>query len=437
MLRGISYSENNIPIILNDAQHSLLETDVEAQSEPEQEIFSHIQSNKRGGVRTTLKSLIEKFEKKPYGWPYAAILCNLATLCARGKVEVRANSNILEDSELERALSNTREQGNIVLEPQLDFTAAQVRTLKTFYADFFDKPVKATEAKSLGKETVSAFQGLLNDLNPLISQATQFPFLNNLVPAKQTVEEVAGKPYTWYLTELAQQSEDLLDLKEDVLDPIRKFMSGSQKDIYLNARELLQQQASNFSYIDDNEASQIQVFLDDPNCFKGNKILQIKSLTESLQSQIKTQLAQETKEATSRFITMQEKIKSMDEFNMLTKEQQIQLTSPFEQQISNIENEKLIAVIRETLRRFEENEYQRLLAKMVDMANPPPQPETTATKDQVADDLKPQTEYILNKKININFSKAWIASEEDLEQYINKLREAYLKEIRAGKRINI
>lgn len=437
MLRGISYSENNIPIILNDAQHSLLETDVEAQSEPEQEIFSHIQSNKRGGVRTTLKSLIEKFEKKPYGWPYAAILCNLATLCARGKIEVRANSNILEDSELERALTNTREQGNIVLEPQLDFTAAQVRTLKTFYADFFDKPVKATEAKSLGKETVSAFQDLLNDLNPLISQATQFPFLNNLVPAKQTVEEVTGKPYTWYLTELAQQSEDLLDLKEDVLDPIRKFMSGSQKDIYLNARELLQQQASNFSYINDNEASQIQVFLDDPNCFKGNKILQIKSLTETLQSQIKTQLDQEIKEATSRFITMQEKIKSMDEFNKLTKEQQTQLTSPFEQQISNIENEKLIAVIRETLRRFEENEYQRLLAKMVDMANPPPQPETTATKDQVADDSKPPTEYILNKKININFSKAWIASEEDLEQYINKLREAYLKEIRAGKRINI
>jgi hypothetical protein len=31
-------------------------------------------------VRTTVKSLIERFERKNYGWYYAAILCNLALL---------------------------------------------------------------------------------------------------------------------------------------------------------------------------------------------------------------------------------------------------------------------------------------------------------------------------------------------------------------------
>lgn len=53
---------------------------------PEQELLAFIQGNVRGGVRTTVKSLIERFERKNYGWYYAAILCNLALLCARGKV---------------------------------------------------------------------------------------------------------------------------------------------------------------------------------------------------------------------------------------------------------------------------------------------------------------------------------------------------------------
>jgi hypothetical protein len=87
MLRGIPYTENDIAKHLRDAQKGL--SDDIALSEAEQEMMAFIQSNNRGGVRTTLKSLVEKFERKPNGWYYAAILCILAKLCARGKVEMR------------------------------------------------------------------------------------------------------------------------------------------------------------------------------------------------------------------------------------------------------------------------------------------------------------------------------------------------------------
>ena len=61
-------------------------------AESEQELLAFIQSAiNRSGVRTTLKTLLEKFERKPYGWNYASVLCTLANLCARGKVEVRAD----------------------------------------------------------------------------------------------------------------------------------------------------------------------------------------------------------------------------------------------------------------------------------------------------------------------------------------------------------
>ena len=138
MLRGITYTENDVAKCLKYSEDGLFGNDTTSLAESEQELLAFIQTNNRGGVRTTLKSLLEKFERKPYGWYYAAILCTLANLCARGKVAVKTDSNILEEDELERALRNTHGHGNIVLEPQIDFTASQVRNLKEFYEDFFD-----------------------------------------------------------------------------------------------------------------------------------------------------------------------------------------------------------------------------------------------------------------------------------------------------------
>src|SRR5690606_35635363 len=126
MLRGIEYKEDNIKTILATRQ----EGDIYHLTEAEQELFAFIQSNNRGGVRTTLKNLLEKFERKPYGWHHAALLCTLAMLSARGKVEVQIDGNLLEDDTMERALRNTHVHGHVVLEPQVEFTASQVRVLK-------------------------------------------------------------------------------------------------------------------------------------------------------------------------------------------------------------------------------------------------------------------------------------------------------------------
>lgn len=90
MLRDIQYRESDIPDIIKKAGQGILGDDTQL-PEPQQEMFSYIQSNRRGGVRTTVKSLLEKFESKPYGWSYAAVLCNLAYLCANSKVEVRSD----------------------------------------------------------------------------------------------------------------------------------------------------------------------------------------------------------------------------------------------------------------------------------------------------------------------------------------------------------
>lgn len=436
MLRGITYTENDIARHLKHAQDGLYGNDVTSLAESEQEVLAFIQSNNRSGIRTTLKKLLDKFEHKPYGWHYPAILCMLANLCARGKVEVRTDGNLLEDDDLERALRNTHGHGNVVLEPQIEFTASQVRGLKEFYEDFFDSPPRASEAKVLGKDTNVAIQEMIHQLEPLASQSSQYPFLKTLTQVLGKLKELSGKPYTWYLTELLKQKDELLDLKENIIDPVRKFMSGAQKDIYDNAREFVQAQEPNVTYIEGDESAQVIEMLTAPGCFKGDCMQQVKHLIYVLEEKVSTQIKEEITKARDAVSVLKDRLCGMAEFTVLSQDKKEQITKPFNDFVQSLERQTLIAVIRDTTRCFEESDYQRLLSKMTSwpQAIPELKPSGQNAQTRTPD---PHIQYIPSRSIQVLFDKAWLADESDVERYLEAMREALLVEIRSGKRIQI
>jgi len=434
MLRGIQYKEEQVATLLQDSQGTLEGLDVASLSEGEQETLSIIQSNARGGVRSTLKSLIEKFERKPYGWPYAAILCTLAKLCARGKVEVRSDGNILENSEIERALRNTHGQANVVLEPQIEFTAGEIRQLKEFYEDFFDAPPRSSEAKALGKEVSDGLKEKIEALVPMAARTAEYPFLSALNPALEILKETAKKPYTWYLTELASEEDALLELKEGTLDPVIRFMNGPQKAVYDDARALVQGQFPNFAYIEGEEPQQIHTTLADPECFKGNRIQQLKTLVDTVSVKIKKTLAGETATAQAGLTAMRERLESMDEYAKINDDQKAVLGKAFEGCGQTIKDSDLVAVIRDTFRQFEETIYNSLLAQMCHWAMPPKTDEGNKGGGQVAET---PPAYIPARTISVPFGKAWLADEADIEEYLAAMRKAYMDAVNDGKRIQV
>lgn len=430
MLPGVAYTENDIGKYLKHSQKGLFGNDGTTLSEPEKEQLAFIQSNKQVGVRTTLKSLLERFERKPYGWYYAAILCTLAKLCARSKIEVRSDGNLLEDDDLERALRNTHAHSNVVLEPQVEFTASQVRALKEFFEEFFDTPPGASEAKALGKETGERLNERMHKLDVLVTQqCSQYPFLNALTPVLAQLKKVVGKPYVWYLTELRQHEDALLDMKENIIVPIHKFMEGSQRSIFDNARKFVQTQEPNFAYLDSGETAQVIAILTDPECFKSNRMQQVKTQVENLEKKATAQIEVEIAEAKRTVAALQDRLCGMAEFSALTSEQQEQIVRRFSDFNSTLEQQKLIAVIRDNLRRFEENEYQQLLA----LLSAPQKPEASPGGQT----KKNHCQIISIHSLKVPFKAAWLADEKEVEQYLNALREALLEEIKSGKRVQV
>lgn len=445
MLRGVAYTEHDIAKSLIHMKGSLTGIDSPL-TEAETEMLGFINTNSRSGVRTTLKILLEHFERKPYGWYFAAILCNLAKLCGRGKVEIRSDGSLVEDANLERALRNTQAHANLVLEPQIEFTASQARALREFYEDFFGEPPAAKEAKAIAKQTSDSLANLAKDIEGRLKvQAAAYPFNDKLASVEASLKQAMGKPYDWYLTEFAKHQEALLAAKESVLEPMRKFMEGPQHEIYDNARKFLEEQKSNLAYVKAQEIELAKSILDSTECYKGSQIQQLKAHMESLQQQVQPVLMAEVQKAKSQLAELQKRFCDIPDYAKLAQEQQKRLSQAFENNTLALTNEKLIAAMRDIVRRFEEVQYPDLLSQLTAMTQPvpvpPPQPQSNTSQESPKPSPQPEpvkaVEYVPSRSLSIAFDKAWLADEGDVERYLESMRKALLEEIRQGKRIQI
>ena len=431
MLRGVAYTTGDIAVCLQ-ASAGFLGDDAATFGEAEQEMLAFVQGNQRIGLRTSMQSVVNTFERKPYGWYLAAIQCTAAKLHGRGKVEFTRDSNILEGDDLARALGSTHGYTNLILEPQLDFTAAQVRRLKEFYAEFFDGPPLASEAKALGQETAVALRGLAQSLEQLLDQAGRYPFLAALREPVQRLDARAGKPYTYYLTDLRQQEDELLDLKEGVIDPLRRFLSGPQRGIFDDARQFLNREGPNLSYVDGVEAQEMRVILADPACYQGNAMTRLKSLTDGLRRQVQARVQQERASAGEALEARWQQLAALPEFGALSADLQAVLRQPFDELAQTMEAHTLIAVIRDELRRFEQERYPRLLSDMTDWLEPAPAPEPAGDLG-----IAERIEYVSRHALEVPFSKAWLADERDVDAYLAALKKALMIPIEEGKRVQI
>ena len=446
MLRDISYSESDIGEYLRKAQDSLLGNEATSLTEPEQELLAFIQNNSRSGVRTTVKSLLERFERKNYGWYYAAILCNLALLYARGKVEVRQDSNTLEGDALERSLRNTSAHATLVLEPQVEFSASQVRILKDFFADFFDRPPGSNEARALAQETISALKELEMELADLHRQKTQYPFLSVLDGVLATLKEISGKQIPWFLTDLSRADDTLLDTKEQTIDALRRFMNSPQKAIYDQARQLLEEEEDNFAYVTTAEVDALRALLADSKPWQGNRLQQTRPQLETLQHAIATQLAQEKNTASHNLDELQQRLQNYAGYSHLNDAQKAPFSKAFIEARQSLQGQKRIAMIRDHLRRFEDDQYPQLLLKLEQLAQPAnPLPAYAPTQPAAGNAPEPVTppswvaepRIVPARSIRVSYPRPWLANEAELDDYLQKQREAWLKEIQAGNRVQI
>jgi len=129
----------------------------------------------------------------------------------------------------------------------------------------------------------------------------------------------------------------------------------------------------------------------------------------------------------------------MNEFSELSENNQKEILKPFDIINTSVKEQSLIAVIRDMIRRFEEDDYKRLLDKMCSFL------EQNVDIPNVSEDssgykvTKPLSELKVEniKSIQVPFDKSWLADKTDIDNYLSAMKKILMKEIEAGKRIQI
>lgn len=438
MLRGVTYTEAEIGKAASAKGGLFGGDDAGGMSEPEQEILNYVQAQARIGVSASVKTLIDRFGTKPYGWPSVATLCIAAGLTAKGKLEARSDSTVLEGDELAKALRNSHVLGNILLTPQTEYTAGQQRAAKDLYRELFGTPAGGTDARSLGTEWAAAIRDLDRDLDRLLGQRTQYPFMEALVPLRDTVAAMLDKQPGWYMTEPAKQEDMLLDAKEDVLDKIRSFMAGPQRAIYDDALAFLTSQDANLAYIDPDASARIRAVLDDPACFKGTAIQDLKSDLLSLKEKVDLKVLDERKSVSEAIDDVRQKIVSTDEFQGLSDEDQTKIQTRMDRHGDGLAQVSGIAVLRDRANGVRRSLLPEMLSEIAALARPVvPVADDGGTGDGETRQAPVQTpvSYVNASEIRNGYSQPYIADEADLDRYLEELKKTLLVELRAGKKV--
>lgn len=428
MLDGRQYDQKQISGYINK-DDGLFAGDTATMTEPEQAIESFIILQQNQGQRVTVHELITRFEKKPYGWYFDAIVCILAKLYARGRVEVKRDGKPLEGNDLAEALLNTRQHGNLLLGMEKDFTTSQIRNLREFYTEFFNVPISGDDGKSLGMETKEKLRETLADLQGLLDQRDRYPFMQDLDDIVAEIKHIIGKPYDWFLTDF-ESREELLIAREDTISPIRSFMNGGQRDVYDTAHNFLRDNQNNFAYVGFDEADELRKMLNDPRCYRGDNMRFVKERMDELAIMLETALEQAKNDAVDKVRALQSKLEATDNYKKLKSNHQDAVSDEFSGRVDVISEQITIPMVNEAANTFERSNYNIIVRQIAKWLEPDDIGKT-------GDDEAPEPEYISRNTIQPTFTKAWLEDDSDVDAYMDELKKAYLQAIREGKRIQI
>ncbi|MHA7126977.1 BREX system P-loop protein BrxC [Janibacter indicus] len=419
LLGGKVYPEQQVADAVQNDQGLFNAGSLSALSSPGTEMESWIISQTNLGEQVTVKKIVDRFESKPYGWDLGSIEVVLGWLVGNGKVALAIDASPVVRTEAAPIIRNTGKQPHTVVAPQKAYDATKVAKFKTFCTNFFDEgavPSDSTELARFGKDKLAAKR---DELNALVS-SSRYPFVGQLSAVVSLLDQVVGKPVDWYLSDF-DKADELIEAKEDLVDPIKSFLNGQQAKIFDEADALLKANTGNLGYLPAGSTDTVEALLADPNAFRGNKMNQLKVAVDALRGLIESKVSESRAAVRSR---IESKLASLLEepiYISATAEAQKSVTRRVDIVFASLDGERLVAVMEQTGAHFVSTTYPALVDELAKSANP-----SVPVKPSVA-----------LSAIKVPSGPAFIQSETDLDLYLTALRAALVETLNDGKRITL
>ncbi|MCI1746855.1 MAG: BREX system P-loop protein BrxC [Acidipropionibacterium sp.] len=424
LLGGCTYTEQQVAGFANPDSGMIDDPTLSKLSTPGEEVLSFVLQRGRLGEQSTVNTIVDHFQAKPYGWDLPSIEAVVAWLVGASKVTLNIDSNTLKRSEVATILRNTQKHSHAIVAPQKDFDPRKVTAFRSFCTDFFDDPTIPKDPLELARFGSSKLYATLNELKALTT-SSKYPFITQLNEPISLLEQVVGQKDEWYLTDFPS-GDVLLDAKGDVVDPIIAFLHGGQRAIYDEAVALLAQNASNLNYLPEGCDVEIEHILDDPAAFRGNKMTKLKAATIELKAEIDDVLSTTRMKASQVIIVRRDDLHDnriyldAPDYTRRSVDQQIQ------NRLARLDSEQQIAVVNEIAHTFEETAYPQILDELA-----------AAATDLPVNPEPPARQTVSIKTIRPTGVTGLLDTESDVDRYLGALRDALVGALSEGKRITL
>ena len=432
LLGGVTYSEQQVASAANPDSGLFDAGTVSKLSAPADEVLSFVIRKENLGEQVTVKTIVDNFQTKPYGWDLPSIEVLIGFLVGSSKVTLTVDGNVLKRSEVAATLRNTQKHPHAVVARQKTFDERKVVAFRKFCTDFFDEAITPKDPLELARHGADKLKGKRDELKATAA-GSKYAFVAQLSTPIDLLDEVAGKPDDWYLTDF-HLGDDLLDAKENLIDPIQAFLNGPQRVIYDDAATLLTTHSSNLGYLPAGSDETVRNALVDPNAFRGNRMAQLKQAADDLRAQIDAMVTENATAVVAAITAKRTELQGGTDFQNATPEAQQAALAAIDVRIAAVQQAREISQIREARTTFEITEYPKLLDQLAASAQPShpasgeatPGPEPTRTT---------HIKTVSIKSITVSGVPGVLTGRDDVDRYLAALRDTLLATLNDGKRI--
>ena len=423
LLGGKVYLEQQVAGAVQNDQGLFDAGSLSALSSPGTEMESWIISQTNLGEQVTVRKIVDRFESKSYGWDLGSIEVVLGWLVGNGKVALTVDANPIVRTEAAALIRNTGKQQHTVVTPQKTYDQVKVAAFRKFCTDFFDEgavPSDPTELARFGKDKLAAKR---DELNALVS-SSRYPFVGQLSGVVTLLDQVVGKPIDWYLGDF-DKADELIEAKEDLVDPIKSFLNGQQAKIFDEAQALLSGNTGNLSYLPAGSADPVETLLADSNAFRGNKMNQLKAAADTLRGQIDDVVSDKRAAVTAAIEGRKAEVLASAYYANAASDAQESVVRRIDQILARLVGETQVALILQVGATFEQDDYPELLSHLV------------ASQQGGGNGAPPPKQMVSVKTIHVSGVSGVLESEADVDNYLAALRTALVETLNDGKRITL
>lgn len=414
-----------------------------------EEVIQVIVLNNARHMKTSLKSLQDKFGAAPYGFDPKDVQWLVAMLFKMGRVSLTYNSQSLSmlsntKEELVRYLTKREFVEKLLISIRERATDGQIRSAKEVIKDYFGFSVSSDDDDMIMRTFKKKAQDKLELFSEIMIEYRvnpKLPCKSLMEQAKKNLEELLTikEPAEFFKT-VDKKRDDLLDDADDTA-PVLDFFNGDQKKIFEKAQEQIQMFENSKIYVREQEiidnVARMEAIVTAKNPFR--QIQKLPDMSMRFVQQYGELLEKEAEEMRPIVEDDQRKVLHILDEKGFVSVFRDRFSSVFEELKEKLDTSNEIATVKNIrlesdtlkLRCLDEiTEYEEAHRPKV---NPEPSvnPETPSTSEGPVSPVQPKPKKRKNVSIsNVAGARTYsIENEQDIDNFLAEMKEKLLNEL--------